>query len=103
MSCSALEWQKPLSSLQGQSWDIVIGSDLVYSATAVPHLTGALQQLKHSEHSWSLLLAHKHRTDAVDRCMLDGMSNCGMRLATLAEGRGEACNLSIYEHGWTSL
>lgn len=100
MSCSVLEWQQRLSTLPGQSWDIVIGSDLVYNAAAVPQLTVALQQLKRSKSSFSLLLSHKHRTDAVDRCMLDAMSNCGMRLATLAEGRGEACNLSIYEHGW---
>lgn len=103
MSCSVLEWQEPLSSLHGQPWDIVIGSDLVYNAASVPQLTGALQQLIQSEHHWSLLLAHKHRTDAVDRCMLDAMSNCGMRLAALAEGRGEACNLSIYQYGWSPI
>ena len=99
MSCAMLDWQTS-SCLGKRSWDIVIGSDLVYNAAAVPLLTGALQRLKHSEHSWSLLLSHKHRTDAVDWCMLEAMSDCGLRLAPLAEGRGEARNLSIYQHNW---
>lgn len=101
MSCSVLEWQQRLSTLQGQSWEIVLGSDLVYNAAAVPQLTGVLQQLKQPKHGWSLLLSHKHRTDAVDHCMLDAMSNCELGLDILAEGRGEARNLSIYQHGWT--
>ncbi|KAK9861153.1 hypothetical protein WJX84_008745, partial [Apatococcus fuscideae] len=39
MGCVLMDWQTPASCLEQQDWDIVVGSDLVYNAVAVPLLT----------------------------------------------------------------
>lgn len=97
MSCGILDWQHPPSSAVQRTVDIVLGSDLVYNADAVPQIINVLRGL----HFDGLLLSHKHRSNAVDQCMLSALSDCGCMLSVEAKGGGDGKSLSIFAFGST--
>ncbi len=100
MRCQVLDWQHLRACSHEHPLDLVLGADLVYNTAAVPLTVGVLSALSAPDclPTWRLLLAHKHRSDAVDECLLSAFEDSGLALTRVARGAGDNSSLSIYEH-----
>ena len=74
---AVLDWEVPDAVAGALAFDLILTSDPVYSAAQVPGFANALSRISQSRAGCRLLIAHKHRHDAVDEAFWTAVRQSG--------------------------
>ena len=79
-----LDWTSPREDICSAAWDVILGSDLVYSIAQIEPLRTVLQAVfTQSRPCPELILAHKSRHDVVDASLLQMLSEEKFKLTKI--------------------
>ncbi|KXZ48638.1 hypothetical protein GPECTOR_26g541 [Gonium pectorale] len=84
-----MDWAAPAAELLAGPWEYIIGSDLVYDEASPDVLAPLLVRLLGANPRATVLLAHMHRTDAIDDHMTQVFAQHGLDIRTAPRDGGD--------------